>query len=128
MTPVSAERTDDVADPVGGTVGWVERPSPTRQASEVAAEPFELCDAAVGLGCPLAQEGEDMCTRGLAPVAQRHDLADLSQRETDGLGGADESDALDGRLVVVAVAGRCASGFGEHADLLVVADGLGRQA
>jgi hypothetical protein len=64
----------------------------------------------------------------LPALAEGDDLADLAQGEADRLGGADEPEPPQRRRVVAAVAGRRAGRWGQDADLLVVADGLGRDA
>ncbi len=61
-------------------------------------------------------------------VSEGDDVADLSERETGRLSGADEPESIDRRVVVIAVAADRATGWREDAQVLVVADRLGGHA
>ena len=74
------------------------------------------------------QQVGDMGAGSLAVVAEGDDLADLAQGEADRLGSPDEPKPSERRLVVAAVARGGAGRRGEDADLLLVADRLGRDA
>jgi hypothetical protein len=74
------------------------------------------------------QQLGDVGARCLPLVAEGDDLADLAQGEADRLGGADEPEPSQGRLVVAAVSRGSAVRWVEDADLFVVADGLGGDA
>lgn len=115
---------DEVADLVGLAVGGVECAGSLFEALEVAAQGLEGGDALVDLGFAALEQFGDVAAGGFAAVAQGDDLADLAQGEADRLRGPDEDQPGNHGVVVVAVARRCAGGWGEHADVFVVADGL----
>ena len=96
---------DDVAHPLGGALLRVERGGPLGQAPELAAQLLELSYTHLQVGGVALQQLGDMGAGGLTVVAEGDNLADLAQGETDCLGGADEPQPVEGRLVVAAVAG-----------------------
>jgi hypothetical protein len=84
----------------------------------------KLSDPTIQVGGVGSQQLGDVA-QGPAVVAEGDDLADLTQGEADPLGGADEPEPSERRLVIGPVAGGGAGRWGQDADLLVVADGLG---
>jgi len=90
------------------------------------AELLELGDAGAKLGGTLLEQAGDVAAGGDAVVAEGDDLADLAQREAHRLGGAHEPQAPQRGLVVGAIARWGPGRWGQDADLLVVADRLGR--
>jgi hypothetical protein len=117
---------DDVADALGWALLGIEGGGPPGEPVELAAELLELGDARVNLGGAALQQSGHVLTWLLAAVPERDDLADLAEGEADGLGAADKREPPEGGVVVVTVA-RGGPGRGrQDADLLVVADRLGR--
>ena len=115
-----------MADALGWALLWIEGGGLPGEPVELAAELLELGDARVNLGGAALEQGGHVLTWRLAAVPEGDDLADLTEGEADGLGGADEREPPEGGVVVVAVA-RAGPGRGrQDADLLVVADRLGR--
>lgn len=76
----------------------------------------------------VEKQGVHVAARNLAFVAEVDDAGDLDQSQTGSLGSADELQAGDGRVVVVAVAVGATSWCGEEALALVEPDGLAGQA
>jgi hypothetical protein len=119
---------DDVADPLGRALLRIQGGSPRCQLPQLTTQLLELGDAGVELGGTALEQVGDVGAGCLSVVAEGDDLADLAQGEADRLGGADEPEPAQGRRVIGPVAGGGAGRWGQDADLLVVADGLGRDA
>lgn len=119
--PIAA---DEVAHLVRRAVGRVEIPGPARQPVELATKALQLADASIELASAPLDELEHLGTRGIAPVAEGNDLADLAQRETHGLGRADERKTVEQLRAVVPISRRRALSGRQEADLFVVAQGL----
>jgi hypothetical protein len=117
---------DDVAHALGWAVFGVKGGGPLGQLPQFATQLLELQDALIEVGGVALKQVGDMGAGGLPVVAEGDDLADLAQGEADRLGSPDEPEAPQDRLVVAAVARGGAGRRGQDADLLVVADGLGR--
>ena len=121
-------RRDDVADHGGLAVGGIEATGAARQPGEFGAQPCELTDPIVELGCPAVDQVADVVARGLTPFSKGEHAADLTKGEPAGLRGADESEPTEDRLVVTAVPVGGAGRRRQQAEVLVVADGLGRHS
>ncbi len=93
-----------MADPLGRAALRIEGGGPLGQPAELAAQLLQLADAHIEVGGVALQQVGDMGAGWLAVVAEGDDLADLAKGEPDRLGGADEAEASQGRLVVAAVA------------------------
>src|SRR4029453_315405 len=118
----------DVAHLFGWALLRIQGGGPLGQLPELGAQLLELPDARIELGGVTLQQVGDMSAGGLPVVAEGDDLADLAQGEADRLAGADEPEPPQRRRVIAAVAGGRAGRRGQEGDLLVVADGLGRDA
>lgn len=79
-----------MAHQFGVAVVGVERTSPAVEPDQLGLQALQLGDAVPDLlGAPVDEVG-DVCAGRLAEVTQRHDLADLAEREPDGPGGTNE--------------------------------------
>jgi hypothetical protein len=96
-----------------------------RQSAKPAAGLGELSDATVEVGEALVDEGGDVFAWVLAVVGDHENLADLCERESGGLGVADEIHAVDGLGWVVAIPRRRAVRVGQEPGGFPEADGLG---
>src|SRR5574337_579823 len=80
------------------------------------------------VACPWQQAWSSALLDGfhaaLAVGGKRQQFADFLQREAEGLGAADEAQALDHVGSVIAVAGRAPQWLRQKAFALVVADGV----
>src|SRR6266545_4418915 len=117
---------DDVADPLGWALLGVQPAGALSEPVELAAELLELGDAGAKLGGTLLEQAGDVAAGGGAVVAEGDDLADLAECEAERLGGTHEPQAPQRDLVVGAIARWGPGRWGQDADLLVVADRLGR--
>jgi hypothetical protein len=84
---------DDVADALGWALLGVEGGGPPGEPVELAAELLEFGDASFELGGAALQQAGHVLTWRLAAVPEGDHLADLAEREADGLGGADECES-----------------------------------
>ena len=109
---------------VAVAVGWVLVGGASRHAAEEPAGLCELVDAVVDVGEVLVDEVGDVSARGFAVVRDCEDLPDLCERESGGLGVADEAQPVDDVWVVVSVARRRANRIGENSRRFPEADGL----
>jgi hypothetical protein len=107
-------------------LGRLECAGPSVETAQLGPQPLELGDALIDLGRARPEEVEHVPAWGIALVAHGDDAADLAERQPDRLRGPHECQPVSGVLVVHAVARGRTGGWGEHTDLLVVADGLGR--
>ena len=116
---------EDVADVVGGAVGGVERLAAPEEMVEFVFERGELTLAVPDVGEFGAQERFDVAARCHPVAAQLDDAVDLAQREPGGLCAADETQPVEGRVVVLAVAAGGAARLIEQSAFLVEADRFG---
>jgi hypothetical protein len=115
-----------MADALGVAVGGVQTLRFGGEAAEVALEVLQLDNALADLVRTTFEQRDHVRARGLAAFSKGDDLADLTEGQPDRLRGPDERKAVDGRVVVVAIARGRALWRVQHADVLVVADGLHR--
>src|SRR6266849_2963795 len=97
-------------------------------AVELGTQGAQAGELLVHLCDPLPQQAHCVPAWAGPPVPDVQELPDLVQPEAEALGALDEPKALHGVLLVEAVARRGALRLGEQADVLVVADGVGRHA
>lgn len=112
----------------GVAVSGIDLASSSGEPAEIGLQALQLSDALPYFGAARHQQLVDMRARHLAAVAHGHDFPDLAQCEPDGLGCADEREAVEHAALVVPVAGRRAGRRVDDADVLVEAQGLVAQA
>ena len=106
-------------------VGGVEAPGPFGESGELSACLAEGLDVPVERGEVAFQKVDNVMAGGFAMAAKVEDGGDFGECEACGLGVSDEGEPIDGLVGVIAIVVGGAVGGGQHADLLVVADGLG---
>jgi hypothetical protein len=117
-----------VADAPGVAVVGVEGVGSLDKPVQLAPKRAQLGDAAVELGGSGSEQIQDVAARSVPTVPEGQDAPDLAEGQSDGLSGADEGEAIEGGLVVVAVARVQAAWGKDQADVFVVADRLGGNA
>lgn len=111
-----------------GAVGRVEALSAIGHRGELTAGSVKLVDVAVEVTEMPFEQIDDVVARAEAVVAHVQDGSNLGEGESGGLGVADEPEPIDGFVSVFPVAVWGAFGLGKDSDVLVVANGFGRDA
>ena len=94
------------------------------QFGQAGAHPLQFGDARLDVGQALLRPLLDRLHPALPVGGKRKQLADLFQREPEGLGAADEAQLGDGALAITAVAGRTSQRLGQQPFALIIADGV----
>ncbi len=113
-----------MADPVRVAVGRVESLGTSDETFQLSLQDAELADPAIDFSGPGPQQIQDVAAWCIAVIAQGPDPADLAEGQPDALGGADERQPVEDAVVEVSVARGRARWWGEHPEVLVIADGL----
>jgi len=122
----SAVGLEDVADVAFGAVGWVELSAAFDELFQFVFEGSELFAALADVGELCIEEGIDVGAGRGAAVANLHDAFDLGQRETCGLGRANEPKPSQGRVVIHPVAVGGPVGLWEQASAFIETHRPGR--
>jgi len=109
-----------------GAVRRVEASGSLGQDDELLAGLFESLDVAVEIGEVPFEEIDDVMARSNTLAPEIQDRGNFGEGKAGGLGVANEPKPVDRPFAVVAVTVGGAFRRGEELDLLVVADGLGR--
>ena len=112
----------DVAGFVVGAVGWVEGSAAIDEGNQFVFEGAQLFDGVADVDKFGVEECGDVGAGARAFVAELGDPADLVQGEAGGLGIADEREAVQCVVVVVAVSTRGSCRFAEESEAFVEAN------
>jgi hypothetical protein len=94
---------------------------------QVGSKALQFGEPTVNLGRVMKDHVENVAAGNLASLSKPDDLANLAEREPNGLGGPHELETPKDLFVVVAVAVRRALGRGEDTDVFVVPHRLDAQ-
>ena len=111
-----------------GAVGGVELFGPVGHRGELFSGAVEFFDVLVEVRQVPFEEIGDVVAGAGAVLSHVEDGGDFGEGESGGLGVADEPEPIDGFVSVFPVAVWGAFGLGKDSDVLVVANGFGRDA
>jgi len=104
---------NDLANASWITVRWIDSSSALRESRQLTLELLELADPRADLSPTAFDELKNVSAWFRSEIADSDDVAYLSNRQPDGLGGADERQPRQDISRVLAIARRRPHGLGQ---------------